>query len=268
MQLFQITPNDEAIAVRAHNMVRDNLQDDGVYIIIDDNKKIVWLFKGHKADLMLQIIGATLQDKMLLSLKSTYRSNDLNKYKKDSEIFTEVMDATVKPGLAKEIHKQRKENEESPTEEKRRAFMTFAASRMQETCVHKGVNTKEIIQEVLEFENPPGFIRHMSMVAGNMYNEDTVVEKFITDNKKHTTLKKIGILPNGFYFLENMSSRLYIKDGKVACLDLMVEKDRDLGENRVLVPILHKEKINRKGDINILLNAFKPPKSDEVGRGS
>ncbi len=268
MQLFQITPNQEAVSVRAHNLVRENLRDDGVYIIIDDNKKTVWLYKGHKANLLLQIVGATLQDKMRMSLKSTYKSNDLNKFKKDSDIFTEVMDATVKAGLAKEIRKSRQELGASPTEAKRRAFMTYAESRMQETCVHKGINTKEAIQEVLEFENPPGFIRHMSMVAGNMYNEDTVVDKFVTENKEHTTLKKIGILPNGFYFLENMSSRLFIKEGKVVCLDLMVEKDRDLGENRILVPVLHKEKINRKGDLNILLNAFKAPKSDEVGRRS
>ena len=257
MQLFQITMNKEALSVRAHNLVSENLLSDGVYLIIDDNKKIVWIYKGVKASLLLQIIGATLQKEMLKSLKSTYRLNDLNKFPKNSEMVSEVMDSQVKTGLAPEIRKKSKSEELSPLSTKRGKFKTYAQSRMIETCIHKDVSAKEIIPQVLEFENPPGYKRHMSLITGGMYNEDTVVEKFITESKEKTNLNKVGTLPNGFYFLENMSSRLFIKDGKVACLDFMVSEKKDLGENRVLVPVLHREKLHRKGDINILMNAFK-----------
>jgi hypothetical protein len=256
MQLFQITPNKEAISVKAYNSIRDNLRQDGVYLIVDDNKKIIWIYKGQKAPILLQFYGALLQKEMLMSLKSTYHSNDLNKFHKDSDIFTEVMDSIIKSGLSPEIRKKQ-EPEQGPGEAKRRAFMTYATSRMQETCVHTEVSAKEVIPQIIEFENPVGYKRHMSMITGSMYNEDLVIEKFISDSKTKINLTKIGTLPNGFYFLENMSSRLFIKDGKVACLDYMVEENKDLGENRVLVPVLHQEKIHREGDIKILLNAFK-----------
>lgn len=255
MQLLQITPNIEAITVKAYNLIRENIRQDGVYIIVDDNKKIIWIFKGQKASLLLQIYGAILQKEILMSMKSTYRLNDLNKFHKDSEIFTEVMDATIKSGLAPEI---RKKKDMDDTPEIRRAFKTYAASRMQETCVHKDIVAKDVIPQILNFENPEGYKRHMALITGGMYNEDKVVEKFITESKISTNLNKIGTLPNGFYFLENMSSRLFIKDGKVACLDYMIETQKDLGENRILVPVLHQEKIHREGDVKILLNAFKP----------
>ena len=259
MQLFRITTDQEAISVRAPNLVKDNLKQDEVYLIIDDDKKIVWSYKGRKANILLQFYGGLLKEKMLKRMSTTYRALDLNSLPKNSKMVTEVMDATVKVGQAPEIRKKSKSEEVSPLSTKRQAFMTFAQSRMIETCVHKGLLAKEIIPEVAEFENPPGFQRHMSMITGSMYNEDKVVKKFITESKEETTLNKIGILPNGFYFLENMSSRLFIKDGKVACLDFMIEKNKDLGENRILVPVLHQEKIHREGDMNILLNSFKAP---------
>ena len=256
MQLFQITMNKEALSVRAHNLVSENLLSDGVYLIIDDNKKIVWIYKGQTASILLQFNGALLQKEMLMSLKSTYRANDLNKFHKDSEVMTEVMDATIKSGLAPDIRKK-VDRDRGPEGAKRRAFMTYAASRMQETCVHVEIAAKDVIPQILEFENPTGYKRHMSMITGGMYNEDLEVVKFISESKTKLNLNKIGTLPNGFYFLENTSSRLFIKDGKVACLDYMVEENKDLGENRVLVPVLHQEKIHREGDIKILLSAFK-----------
>jgi len=260
MQLFRITADQEALSVRAQNLVRDNIQNNGVYLIIDDNKKIVWIYKGHKSNLMLQFFGGILQEQMHKKLSAVYRKLDLNTFPKSSETVTEVMDAPIKVGLAPEIRKKAKSEEISPLSNKRQPqYMTIAQSRMIETCVHKGLHAKDIIPEVVQFDNPPGYIRHMSMITGNMYNEDKEVKKFITEPQEEIVLKKIGILPNGFYFLENMSSRVFIKDGKVACLDFMVEKDTDLGGNRIVVPVLHREKLNREGDLNILMNAFKTP---------
>ncbi|MBN2156107.1 MAG: hypothetical protein JW776_08690 [Candidatus Lokiarchaeota archaeon] len=251
MQLFTITQELQAKAVKAQNLVSENLREDGVYLIVDDNKKVIWIYKGHKSPLLLQIYGAVLQNDMRIHLK-VYHSNDLNKFHRESEIYREVMDAIVKSGLAPELSIKQKIGEKIQV-------LTYMGSRGLETCVHSGLIAKEIIPEVLEFENPPGFIRHMSLITGSMYHEDIEIQKFITESKEKTALKKIGTLPNGFYFLEDMSTRLFIKDGKVACLDFMIEKDKDLGENRVLVPILHREKMHREGNLDILLDAFKAP---------
>jgi len=229
--------------------VRDNLRPEGVYLIVDDNKKIVWIYKGERAPLLLQIYGAMLQNDMRIQLK-VYHSNDLNKFHSKSDIYTEVMDATVKPGLAPELSLKEKLGE-------KKGLPSISESRMLETCVHQGVVTKEIIPQVVEFENPPGYQRHMSLISGILYNEERNVERFITETKEKTNLNKIGTLPNGFYFLENMSSRLFIKDGKVACLDYMINEKEDLGESRVKVPVLHREKFHREGNINILMQKFK-----------
>ena len=67
---------------------------------------------------------------------------------------------------------------------------------MLETCVHKDVSAKEVIPQVLDFENPPGYRRHMSLITGGMYSEDTIIEKFITESKEKTSLTKVGTLPN------------------------------------------------------------------------
>jgi hypothetical protein len=89
----------------------------------------------------------------------------------------------------------------------------------------------------MEIPNPPGYHRHMSVIANGVYVEENEVEKFINDNIQKKQLKKIGTLPNGFFFLEDMSTRIVIKRGKVELIDFMVEDNQYLGENRLMVPI-------------------------------
>jgi hypothetical protein len=104
----------------------------------------------------------------------------------------------------------------------------------------------------------------MSIIANGVYVEHTEVEKFIIDDVKKRELKKIGTLPNGFFFIEDMSTRIVIKRGKVELLDLMVENDKFLGFNKLMVPIFLKERLNRIGDFNILLKSFEPETKEET----
>lgn len=265
MQLFEIRKTMEAVfvkeSVRIGEIIEKNL--DKVYLLVDDETSTIWLYKGERSGIGLQFIGIEMQKLMKQSFRGFYHTEDLNALLKDNELFQKIMNSKNKEGKAKEIIKDKDGNlpsigVETETQARIKAEIELDKSRAKETCVHVGVNPANVITYAMEIPNPPGYHRHMSIIANGVYIEENEVEKFITDSIQKTQMKKIGTLPNGFFFLEDMSTRIVIKRGKVELIDLMVDDKQYLGDNRLMVPIFLKEKLHREGDLKILLKAFEP----------
>lgn len=271
MQLFEVKNTMEVVfikeAVRIGEIIEKNPEK--VFLLVDDETSNIWLYRGERSGIGLQFIGIEMQKLMKLSFRGFYHTEDLNAISKDSDIFKKIMNSKNKEGKAKEIVKDKDGNlpsigTETETQARIRAEIELDKSRAKETCVHVGVNPSNVIPYAMEIPNPPGYHRHMSVIANGVYVEENEVEKFITDNIQKKQLKKIGTLPNGFFFLEDMSTRIVIKRGKVELIDFMVEDNQYLGENRLMVPIFLKEKLHREGDLKILLKAFEPETKGET----
>ncbi|MBD3350981.1 MAG: hypothetical protein GF364_05790 [Candidatus Lokiarchaeota archaeon] len=267
MQLFEIKKTVEAIAVTDKKRIREVIEEnpDKVYLIIDNSDRNIWLYSGKSSGIPEQIIGVNLQKEMKVQLRGFYHIENLNSLDKEDKNYKRIMSAKVKKdGRATEIKKESVPEEESElTDTQKEIKMGIEASRVRETCVHKGVQPKIAIVDLMNLETPEGYKQHMSIIGNGIYIKGTEIEKFLTENKRTQKMKRIGELPNGFFFLEDVSTRLVVKRGKVECIDLLKKKDEKLGVGKPLVPLFFKEKLHRDGDINILMQSFEEPEHKE-----
>jgi len=235
------------------------LDEENVYLIIDDDRKTIWLYKGLKSSIRLQFESFEIQQKMKLQMKGlAWSTRNFDDLKKKDKFYQEILNSKVKDGRAEEILKDIEKTVES-TDHTRLEKRLYETSRARETCVHKGVIVKDVLRDIEDLENPPDFHRHMTLIGSGVYILNQEVEKFLPELKIKKELKKIGTLPNGFFFLKDLSTRLVIKKGKVQCVDLMARDDYFLGTNKLMVPILIKKEILTELNQNILMDAFKEP---------
>ena len=235
------------------------LNEETVFLIIDDDRKTIWLYKGLKSSIRLQFKSFEIQQKMKLQLRGFYTTRNFDDLKKNDKFYQEILNSKVKSGRAEEILK---ENEKVVPDEDTMETTSYETSRAKETCVHKGVIVKDVLRDIKDMDNPPNYHRHMTLIGSGVYILNQEIDKFLPDEEKRKELKKIGTLPNGFFFLKNLSTRLVIKKGKVVCIDLMVRDENFLGTNKLMVPILYKKELNTELDPNILMDAFKGPESE------
>ena len=235
------------------------MDEENVYLIIDDDRKTIWLYKGLKSSIRLQFESFEIQQKMKLQMKGlAWSTRNFDDLKKKDKFYQEILNSKVKDGRAEEILKDIEKTVES-TDHTRLEKRLYETSRARETCVHKGVIVKDVLRDIEDLENPPDFHRHMTLIGSGVYILNQEVEKFLPELKIKKELKKIGTLPNGFFFLKDLSTRLVIKKGKVQCVDLMARDDYFLGTNKLMVPILIKKEILTELNQNILMDAFKEP---------
>jgi len=259
MQLFEVTKNKEAIYFQEFEYVHQAFSKykDKVFLLIDDNDKVIWIFKGENSPIIMQFVGCYLQELMRKQLKEAYRKRDLNLIPKNSEEYIKIINSKITSGKAREILK--KEMEQELTEEQKKIKEIIEESRAKEICVHKGVSSKVAKTEILKLEDPEGFRRHFCFIGADAYIEREQIKKFLTKNEKEKTLIKIGTLPNGFFFLEDVSSRLLIMRGSVYGLDIMIEKGRIFGSDKVQVPLFYREDLLKIRNIQEVIKLFKIP---------
>jgi hypothetical protein len=236
------------------------LDEDNVYLIVDDDRKTIWLYKGFNSSIRLQFKSFEIQQKMKLQMSGlAWSTRNFDDLKKKDKFYQEILNSKVKDGRAEEIEKEIEKNVES-TDHTRLEKTLYETSRARETCVHKGIIVKDVLRDIEDLENPPDYHRHMTLIGSGVYILNQEIEKFLPELEKRKELKKIGTLPNGFFFLKDcLSTRLVIKKGKVQCVDLMVRDDYFFGTNKVMVPLLIKEEIRAELGQDILMNAFKKP---------
>ncbi|MHA1728577.1 MAG: hypothetical protein ACTSWY_07575 [Promethearchaeota archaeon] len=244
--------------------IHEFINEDNVYLIVDHNRKTIWLYKGINSSILNQFIGAEVQGLMKYQLRGFYSTRTLDEISPDSDVYQEVFKTKIKEGRAKEIIKIKEDKSVGLSETLPKDKKKIDINRAREICVHKGVNPRDILPEVQNLKNPPGYHRHMTLIGSSVYNERHIIEKFLTEQIDKTELKKIGNLPNGFFFIENISSRILIKKGKIHCIDFMAKNGQFMDQtNRLMVPIFHKDKFHRDGDAKILLKSFKEPKVED-----
>ena len=186
------------------------LDEDNVYLIVDDDRKTIWLYKGFNSAPRLQFESVETQKKMKLQLKGFYTTRNFDELKMKDEFRKEILGSKVKNGRAEEIFKEIEKNEESAEKNlfEKRLYETSSA---RETCVHKGIIVKDVLRDIEDLGNPLNYHRHMTLIGSGVYILNQEIDKFLPEIEKRKELKKIGTLPNGFFFLENLSTRLVIR---------------------------------------------------------
>lgn len=299
MQLFKVTINGDALQIQNSDgkTVKELLDNKEVYLIADSNRKTIWLYRGIEAGILLQFMGTRVQKEMKLQVRGFFSAEDVSKLPIDSSTYHEIMDSHVTTGNIEEVHhkensddivhfeseddqelyghyetkehnKQKLDKEELSKGEltaTQKKIKLEIESRARETCVHVGVSAKDVIPKIKDLENPPNFHRNMTLIGNSVYREEKIITSFLMEQNEFNGLKKIGMLPNGFFFLDDVSSRIIIRKGRVQALDFMVRDDKFLGLDKIIAPVLMNERISKEGNINQMMSSFREKEEDNKG---
>jgi len=98
-----------------------------------------------------------------------------------------------------------------------------------------------------------------------LFSENVYLESFVQDRKNVVELEKVGGLPDGFTFIENLPFRLFSVRGQVEAIEYLIPWDQLPGrEVHIEVPVLYKDRLLHQRDPALLVKAFQLPPEDEI----
>ena len=121
----------------------------------------------------------------------------------------------------------------------------------------------KIMDFLKDIPRPDGHEIKFVLIGDNVYSEEEDIETFVKEEKSVKKPIKLGKLNQGFTFFdaESYSTRLVVKNRKVQGIELYVPKDQDLPALKVDVPIIQEDRFTKKGEMDVLINAFQIPES-------
>ncbi len=124
---------------------------------------------------------------------------------------------------------------------------------------------KDVLKKMQATPPPEGYLRNILQVGGELFSEDSFLEKFVQERKQVIELERIGALPDGFTLIDGLPFRLFGVRGQVEAMEYLVPENRvPQVEVRIEVPVLYKDRFLHQRDPALLLKAFKLPPENEV----
>ena len=255
MQIFEIVELPEYPFISTKEIyeggtIKDVIKEDKVYIIIDHNLNRIWTYNGYKSSFRIQAFAVKLAEMLRAQLQLKYNIFPLNRHSKEHIKFKEIMEKPVSGGIAQPLEKS--------------DFLGFAGGWMVKADVEfiPDVKVNEALEYISELPQPENFIRKFMLIGGNIYTDEEITEKFVSEEKTIKKPLKLGQLNRGFtFFRGNFSTRLIMHDRSVQGIELYIHEN-DKSEVRILeanIPIFPEEKFSKPGSIDSLMNAFQIP---------
>ena len=260
MQVFEIYElkdfpymiTQEMANLPENTLISDVIQEEKsekVYIIIDHNSKRIWTYNGLNSSFKLQIYGGILAGMFRKQLRLFYRIYSLNKYTPEDEIYRDLMNKSLLPGIAKDITEK--------------DFSETAKTNIipQDLSIHPGLKIKSALEDINELPVPNDFIRKFLITGVQIYTDEEIIEKFIPESVLKKKQTKLGRLNDGFTFFDDndYSTRLLINKRCIQGIELFVNKDKEKRALNLKIPVIYDEKFNTSRDINSLKKAFQIP---------
>jgi len=257
VQIFEILEVREypyflTVEVEEGEIVADvinNMNSRKVYLLVDHDTKRIWTYNGQNSSFKLQFYGGILAGMLRKQLKLFYRVYPLNMYSTEDPEFQKIMVKTIGPGRAKTIDKK-----------------DFSKSKTQGTLANVAIHNPRLnkaLENINFFSTPEDFNRIFLIVAGTIYSDEETPKSFFSEEESSVNLVKMGRLNNGFTFFNdrNYSTRVVVKKRSIQGIELFVHNYDKIPVVRIKTPIIHEEKISKKGSIDKLLAAFDIPES-------
>jgi len=274
MQIFKVLQSIETAEI-PEGTLRDHLTPNAVLLIVDHNTRKIYFYKGQKARLSLQVLGALVAQDLRRQLKLFYSVTEVFGWEPLPEFLVKLLEVVPQKGKAEEIRKPVvTEPPESDSKKKKDILTTSPPQPLWGgwkppggpiAPVHWNVMTKDVLKKMQDISPPEGYLRNILQVGGELFSEDSFLEKFVQERKQVLELERIGALPDGFTLIEGLPFRLFGVRGQVEAVEYLVPANRVPNvEVRVEVPVLYKDRFLHQRDPALLHKAFHLPSETEI----
>ena len=243
-QVFLINPDGTTTELTSDGPIKNLLKTGESYVIVADDVRRVFLWKGVKSSVRSKFIGAKRSQEIRGQVGMHYAVVPLDEGEEDPE-FIKLIGGQTEAGIAKEIRAEVSAPSVHPLREKNifgtpkpAEGMNIAGSKDREAQnmgpLYRGdgsmpdliqdqtqVDFKEVMQKLEEIQMPPGFERELIIIGNHAYSIVEVKSSFLGKEQITKEISKVGSIPEGVFFAEDYSPRILSENGKIIAIEFL-----------------------------------------------
>ena len=251
-QVFLINPDGTTTEVFSEGPIKDVLKSDECYVLVADDLRKVFLWKGVESNVRSKFIGAKRSQEIRGQVGMHYAVVPQDEGDEDPD-FIKLIGGKTEGGIAKEI----KANEAPPLKvipsgssvhplrekdpfgipepadgmniagsKDRIALNTGPLYRGEESIStlrqdETSVDFEQIMQKLEEIRIPDGFERELIIIGNHAYSVVEKVQNFLGKKQITKEISKVGSVPEGVFFAEDYSPRILSENGKILAIEFL-----------------------------------------------
>lgn len=244
-QVFLINPDGTTTEITTEGQINDVLKTDECYVLVADDVRKVYLWKGIKSSVRSKFIGAKRSQEIRGMVGMHYSVIPLDEGEEDPE-FIQLIGGKTEGGIAKEIKGEKVAAPKVHPLREKNVFgtpepaegMNIAGSKdraLQNTGpLYRGDGTmpsftqeetqidfQEIMGKLEEIQIPAGFERELIIIGNQAYSVVEKVQQFLGDKQVTKEISKVGSIPEGIFFAEDYAPRILSEGGRILAIELL-----------------------------------------------
>lgn len=248
LQCFLIQGDGTTEELSTEGPIKDLLKSDECYVIVADDVRKVYLWKGINSNVRSKFIGAKRSQEIRGQVGMHYSVDALDEGEETPEFIT-LIGGKTEAGIAKEIKAEKPAPVSAPSIHPLREKdpfgvpepangMNIAGSRdraLENTGpLYRGteslsafmkeegtINFEEIMRKLEEIKIPDGFERELIIIGNHAYSVVEKVQNFLGKKEVTKEISKVGAIPEGVFFAEDYSPRILSEDGKILAIEFL-----------------------------------------------
>ncbi|MFX1448973.1 MAG: hypothetical protein ACFFCG_12725 [Promethearchaeota archaeon] len=249
VQAFIINPDGTTSEIKTEGPLKDALKTSECYVIVADEYRKVYLWKGIESNVRSKFIGAKRSQEIRGQVGLMYAVIPLDEGDEEPD-FLKLIGGKTEGGIAKEIKAEEAPTKISPSTihplREKDPFgipepaegMNIAGSKdrgSQNTGpLYTGkesfsslvqdethINFDEIMQKLEEIKIPDGFERELIIIGDHAYSVVEKVQTFLGKKQISKEISRVGAIPEGVFFAEDYSPRVLSENGKILAIEFL-----------------------------------------------
>ncbi|MHA1775341.1 MAG: hypothetical protein DRO88_05855 [Promethearchaeia archaeon] len=135
----------------------------------------------------------------------------------------------------------------------------------EDILIFRKIKPSEVLDLVKHQEIPSSYEREMILINSSIYSSQSSLLSFLPKRKIIKQLNKLGEIPEGSFFFEEYTPRIFIRKGRVNAIELFhkrsMHSDFKKSAGTINYPVLPFPRIQKENNFDFLVKAFhRPPK--------
>lgn len=246
-QVFLINPDGTTTEQKSEGPIKDILKTEECYVLVADDVRKVFLWKGVKSSVRSKFIGAKRSQEIRGQVGMHYAVVPLDEGEEDPE-FIKIIGGKTEGGIAKEIkaektvvsapsvHPLREKNIFGTPEPAEGMNIAGSKDRAAQNIgpLYRGdgsmaalmpeqtqVDFQEVMQKLEEIQMPPGFERELIIIGNQAYSIVEKVQQFLGEKQVTKEISKVGSIPEGVFFAADYAPRILSENGKIIAIEFL-----------------------------------------------
>jgi hypothetical protein len=235
--------------------IKDVLETEESYVIVDDEVRKVYLWKGEKSSVRSKFIGAKRSQEIRGQVGMHYSVVPQDEGEEEPDFLT-IIGGKTEAGIAKAIkhegsnegksggsvHPFRQKSDFKPPEPAEGMNIAGSKSRSENLGpLYTGteslasmsdqpkIDFKTIMEKLEAIKIPEGYERELIIIGNHAYSLVEKVQTFLGKKQVEKVIEKVGTIPEGVFFAENYSPRILSEEGSIVAIEFL----RKTGESPV-----------------------------------